>query len=64
MYISGVDELRHIVGEELTSKLVESCGDDSDQLAMRDCFTALMTCPNDVVQRQLKALLERLQRNC
>ena len=63
-FVSGVVELRDIVGEELVSKLVESSGDESDQLAVRSCFTALMTCPDDVVQRKLKALLERLQRNC
>jgi len=63
-FISEIVELRHIIGEELISKLAESSGDESDQLAVRDCFTALMTCPNDIVQRQLKALLERLQRNC
>jgi len=62
--MSEVVELRHIVGEELISKLVESSDDASDQHAMRNCFTALMTSPNDVVQCQLKALVERLQLNC
>ena len=64
VFIVDILELRHIIGEDLISKLVESRGDEADQHAVRDCFTALMTCPVDVIQQQLKALLGRLQRNC
>jgi len=59
IYFLDIVELRHIVGDELIGKLVKSTGNESDQRAMRDCFTALMTCPNDVVQQQLTALIER-----
>jgi len=62
--ISEVSELRHIIGEELISKLVESDGEESDRLAVRACFTALMMSPDDIVQKQLNTLRERLQRNC
>lgn len=57
-------ELCHIIGEELTSKLVKSEGGESDRRAVRDCFMALMKCADDIVQRQLNALVDRLQRNC
>ena len=62
--ISEVVELRYIVGEELISKLDKGSGDESDQRVVRDCFTALMTCPDDVVRQQLMVLLKRLQHEC
>jgi len=64
VFNSELAELRHIIGEELISKLVESSGEESDRLAVRACFTTLMMCPDDVVQKQLNKLTERLQCNC
>ena len=61
---SEIVELRHIVGKELISKLIRSAEDESDQSALRECFTALMTFPTDVVRHQLEALVNRLQCNC
>jgi len=64
VFYSEVVELGQIVGAELISKLAESTDAESEQLAVRECFTALMTCSNDVVQRQLNLLLDRLQCSC
>lgn len=64
VFISDVVELRRVIGEELVLELVESSSEESDRLAVRSCFTALMTCPDDVIQKQLNILHERLKRDC
>jgi hypothetical protein len=57
LVISGVDELRQIIGTELIDNLQHS----SDGQALRACFHALMTCEPSVIKKQLDSLISRLQ---
>ena len=50
-------ELREIVGTERIDRLVKGSNVD----ALRDCFSALMSCEAATVERQLKLLISRLQ---
>jgi hypothetical protein len=55
--ISGVSELREIIGVELIDKLQQS----SDEEALSACFHALMTCEPSLIKKQLDSLISRLQ---
>jgi mannose-6-phosphate isomerase len=60
-YLKDVSELQQIVGDVLILKLASSFDENSVKLAVQDCFTALMTCADSVVEQQLKSLVSRLE---
>ena len=57
---TAVPELGSIMGASLTAALGAATNEGDVQSAVQDCFTALMTCPPDVINDKLNALVSRL----
>ncbi|KAG8228285.1 hypothetical protein J437_LFUL006253 [Ladona fulva] len=58
-FLENIVELRILVGQEVASQLMNS-DETGLQKALKDCFSALMTCPDDRVLTQTNAFIARL----
>ncbi|XP_044727663.1 mannose-6-phosphate isomerase [Chrysoperla carnea] len=57
-FIKEIPELKNVIGEELAEKLLQSTDENYTNI-LRECFHALMTCPEKKVESELNFFLDR-----